>query len=188
MRFLKKSEGSIVVASHHSSASPQVAFFLPHLGGGGTEKMVVTLANGLASHGYAVDMVLVRAVGVYRHALFESIRVVDLNAISSYFSVFGLAVLYGGASASSAGRFPKCDQFTGIDCTLAIWFPHRGSQFGSRTQYLSSEISPGKRRWKRNSWHGSIRADKIISCLRESCCHGCGAVYGPGSSPDRCNL
>jgi len=78
------------MARHDSSANPQVAFFLPHLGGGGTEKMVVTLANGLSARGYAVDMVLVQAVGMYLETLSKKIRVVDLNAKNSYLAVPGL--------------------------------------------------------------------------------------------------
>lgn len=69
---------------------PHVAFYLPHLGGGGTEKMVTTLANGLSARGYNVDMVLVRASGTYLQTLSRSIHVVDLEAKNSYLSLPGL--------------------------------------------------------------------------------------------------
>ncbi|MGZ6315785.1 MAG: glycosyltransferase [Anaerolineales bacterium] len=69
------------------SARPQVAFFLPHLGGGGTERMVAALANGMSIRGYRVDMILVRAVGVYLQTLHENIHVVDLRANNSYASL-----------------------------------------------------------------------------------------------------
>ncbi len=67
-----------------SSAPPHVAFFLPHLGGGGTERMVATLANGLSARGYAVDIVLVSAAGTYLETLSKDIRVVDLGSRNSY--------------------------------------------------------------------------------------------------------
>ena len=72
------------------AASPHVAFFLPHLGGGGTEKMVATLGNGLSALGYRVDMVVVQARGVYLESLAEEIRVIDLHARNSYLAVPGL--------------------------------------------------------------------------------------------------
>ncbi len=75
------------VDENQSRGGPHVAFFLPDLGGGGTEKIVVTLANGLFERGYRVDVVLVRAEGVYRRLLKETIEVVDLKAMNSYFSL-----------------------------------------------------------------------------------------------------
>ena len=69
---------------------PQVAFFLPHLGGGGTEKMTMMLANGLAARGYKIDMVLVRSEGLHIELLSPEVRTVDLNSSSSYFALAGL--------------------------------------------------------------------------------------------------
>ncbi len=65
----------------------RVAFFLPHLGGGGTEKAVVTLANGLAARGYAVDMILVRWVGQLTLGLSKNVRTIDLKAVDSYLAL-----------------------------------------------------------------------------------------------------
>ena len=166
MHFLNKSEGSLVVPSHYSSASPRVAFFLPHLGGGGTEKMVVTLANGLASRGCVVDMVLVRAVGVYRRALLESIQVVDLNAINSYFSVLGLA-------AYLRERQPQVLvsslNVTNLLAVVARWLSGSESQVAIR---IENTISVQRHvRWKKEvekillAWLYP-RADKIIAVSR----------------------
>ena len=65
----------------------RVAFFLPHLGGGGTEKAVVTLANGLAARGYAVDMILVRWVGQLTVGLSKNVRTIELKAVDSYLAL-----------------------------------------------------------------------------------------------------
>ena len=75
------------MAHTDSSASPHVAFFLPHLGGGGAEKMVGALANGLSVRGYAVDMVLVRAGGVYQQSLSEKVHLIDLDSRNSYLAL-----------------------------------------------------------------------------------------------------
>ncbi len=69
---------------HEPASRPDVAFFLPHLGGGGAEKMVATLANGLAGRGYHVEMVLVQATGVHLQTLSPLVYVVDLHARNSY--------------------------------------------------------------------------------------------------------
>ncbi len=66
---------------------PKVAFFLPHLGGGGAEKVMVTFANEFAARGYKVDMVLVKAVGTYIGLLSEEVRVVNLGSANTYFSM-----------------------------------------------------------------------------------------------------
>ncbi|HTP01927.1 MAG TPA: glycosyltransferase, partial [Anaerolineales bacterium] len=63
------------------------ALFLPHLRGGGAEKMVAALANGLSARGYRVDMVLVRAAGVHLQELSAEVQVIDLAARNSYLAL-----------------------------------------------------------------------------------------------------
>lgn len=57
----------------------QLSILLPDLSGGGAERVAVNLANGFARRGYAVDMVLMSATGVFLHELLPEIRVVDLQ-------------------------------------------------------------------------------------------------------------
>ncbi|MDO8775166.1 MAG: glycosyltransferase [Burkholderiaceae bacterium] len=56
-----------------------ISIFLPDLRGGGAERVVVNLANGFALRGYAVDLVLLSAVGEFLTDLRPEIRVVDLR-------------------------------------------------------------------------------------------------------------
>ena len=79
-----------IEADFRTHNAPKVAFFIPDLGGGGTQKVVVTLANELAARGYTVDMVLVQASGLYRRSLSEAVEVVDLRAANTYFSLLAL--------------------------------------------------------------------------------------------------
>ncbi len=58
----------------------QLAIFLPSLAGGGAERALVNLAHGLADQGYAVDLVLARAVGPYLREVRPPVRLVDLQA------------------------------------------------------------------------------------------------------------
>lgn len=57
----------------------KVAVFLPSLAGGGAERAMLNLADGLARR-CAVDLVLARAKGPYLKEVHEPIRLVDLKA------------------------------------------------------------------------------------------------------------
>jgi glycosyltransferase involved in cell wall biosynthesis len=57
-----------------------VAIYLPSLRGGGAERVMVTLANGFAARGYAVDLVLATAEGPYLKDVDAAVRLVDLKA------------------------------------------------------------------------------------------------------------
>ncbi len=59
-----------------------VAFFLPSLGGGGAERCMLTLAQGFASEGLEVDMLLATANGPYLSQVTGKLRIVDLKSKS----------------------------------------------------------------------------------------------------------
>lgn len=61
-------------------ATGPVAIYLPTLGGGGAERAMVTLANGLMERGVEVDLVLASAEGPYLADVRCGVRVVDLGA------------------------------------------------------------------------------------------------------------
>ncbi len=58
----------------------RLAIFLPGLYGGGAERTMLNLAQGVAERDYAVDLVLARAEGPLLAEVPESVRVVDLRA------------------------------------------------------------------------------------------------------------
>lgn len=58
----------------------QIAIFLPSLNGGGAERAMVNLANGLVEHGYPVDLVLAQASGPYLDLVKPDVRLVNLAA------------------------------------------------------------------------------------------------------------
>lgn len=67
-----------------------VAIFLPSLEGGGAERAMVTLANGFASRGQRVDLVLASAQGPYLAEVTADVRVVDLGTRGVVASLPGL--------------------------------------------------------------------------------------------------
>lgn len=56
----------------------KIAIFLPSLRGGGAERIMVTLANEFALRGYAVDLVLLEAVGPYLSEVSPKVIIRDL--------------------------------------------------------------------------------------------------------------
>lgn len=65
----------------------RVAIFVPSLRGGGAERVMVTLANGFAERGLAVDLVLAKAEGPYLDDVDAGVRIIDLRASRVLFSL-----------------------------------------------------------------------------------------------------
>ena len=57
-----------------------IAFFLPTLSGGGAERVMVNLAQGMTDRGYPVDLVVAAAEGELLGQLPVGVRLVDLRA------------------------------------------------------------------------------------------------------------
>jgi glycosyltransferase involved in cell wall biosynthesis len=69
----------------------RVALFVPTLGGGGAERVMVTLANALAERRFAVDFVLWTETGPLRNLLSEKVQVVALGTCNPARLVFRFA-------------------------------------------------------------------------------------------------
>jgi len=61
-------------------STKRVAFFLPYLGGGGAERVIVNLAQGFAKHGFRVDLILAKVEGPYLSQLSPRVQVVNLGS------------------------------------------------------------------------------------------------------------
>lgn len=64
-----------------------IAFFLPNLEGGGTERAIVALANSIAKLDVIVDLVLERASGPYLAEVSPKVRIVNLNSRGKLHSI-----------------------------------------------------------------------------------------------------
>ncbi|GKR08303.1 glycosyl transferase [Aeromonas caviae] len=60
--------------------SKKIAIFIPSLGGGGAERVIVTLANEIADRGYSLDLVVSNAKGDYLNDVSKNVKLVDLRA------------------------------------------------------------------------------------------------------------
>ncbi|PSB24867.1 glycosyl transferase [Stenomitos frigidus ULC18] len=65
-----------------SPSTPFLSVFLPALEGGGAERAMLHLAEGLAGRGFKIDLVLAETKGAYLDTVPSSIRIVDLKARS----------------------------------------------------------------------------------------------------------
>jgi glycosyltransferase involved in cell wall biosynthesis len=65
----------------------KVAFLMPNLKTGGTERTMSQLATGFSKHGLQVDFILVKAQGSFIGQLPPQITVIDLNLSSTYLSL-----------------------------------------------------------------------------------------------------
>jgi glycosyltransferase involved in cell wall biosynthesis len=68
------------IKQHPHLSKERVCLFLPSLHGGGAEKVMFNLAQGLCKLGLKVDLVLVQAEGAYLKELPDAVRVIDLKA------------------------------------------------------------------------------------------------------------
>lgn len=59
--------------------TPDLALFIPTLGGGGAERVFLNLANGFVERGYRVDLVLASAQGSYLSELDSRVQLVDFR-------------------------------------------------------------------------------------------------------------
>lgn len=69
----------------------RVAIYLPSLGGGGAERITVTLANAIAARGHQVDFLLAKCEGPYLKDVSPDIRIVDLGNRRTFASLLPLA-------------------------------------------------------------------------------------------------
>ena len=70
-----------------TAVGTKVALFLPALSGGGAERVMLHIASGLADNGLSVDLVLARAEGPYMTHIPSTVRLVDLKARQTLFSL-----------------------------------------------------------------------------------------------------
>lgn len=58
----------------------RLAFFLPDLTEGGAQRVILNLIGGIADYDFAIDLVLVRAIGPYLADVPAKVRIIDLGA------------------------------------------------------------------------------------------------------------
>ncbi|WP_017304929.1 glycosyltransferase [Spirulina subsalsa] len=109
---------------------PDVALFLRYLGGGGAERVMLNLAQGLLDEGLNVDLVLGQAWGPHLEKIPSKLRLINLDSASAWQIVFTLR------------KYLKTEQPKALLSALhysneiAIWAKHLG---GISTKIIVSE-------------------------------------------------
>jgi glycosyltransferase involved in cell wall biosynthesis len=67
-------------AANHLNRLSRVAIFLPSLGGGGAERVLLTVTKGCVDRGIGVDLLLSKAAGAYLGEIPPSVRVIDFKS------------------------------------------------------------------------------------------------------------
>ena len=104
-----------------------IAFYLPGLQGGGAERVILNLAQGITERGLAVDLVLAAATGPLLDQIPPGVRLVDLKAARVLRSI------------RSARRVPEAGAAAGPGVVPEPREP--GGALGRKTG------GPGRRRW-----------------------------------------
>jgi glycosyltransferase involved in cell wall biosynthesis len=73
-------EFSTDAAAANRCEAKAIAIYLPSLRGGGAERVMINLAQGLTERGHSVDLVLAAAEGAYLEQVPPGVRLVDLAA------------------------------------------------------------------------------------------------------------
>lgn len=69
----------------------RICIFIPSLGGGGAERMMVILANEFSERGYCVDLILAKSGNTYMQLLSEKVNIINLNSSRTITSILPLA-------------------------------------------------------------------------------------------------
>lgn len=69
-----------IQSNHAAVSSIKLAIFVPSMEGGGAERVMMALANGISARGYQMDLVLASAQGPYLKSISPKVRIVDLQS------------------------------------------------------------------------------------------------------------
>lgn len=136
---------------------PSISIFLPALAGGGAERAMLHLAQGLAERGFKTDLVLANAEGDYLASVPSSIRVVDLQArfpvlisktiaLQHYLKQEQPAVLFSALDILSSAIWAQ--RLAGVPTRVIMCVQtHLSRQFRNHQPHTIGRIRPLLVRW-----------------------------------------
>ncbi len=136
---------------------PTISIFLPALAGGGAERAMLHLAQGLAERGFPTDLVLARAEGDYLSHVPASIRVVDLQsrfpvimsktiALRRYLQQEQPALLFSALDILSSAIWAQ--RLAGVSTRIVMCVQtHLSRQFRNHQPNTMGKVRPFLVRW-----------------------------------------
>ncbi|WP_421654655.1 glycosyltransferase [Leptothermofonsia sp. ETS-13] len=137
--------------------NPRISFFLPALAGGGAERAMLHLAQGLAERGFPTDLVLAKAEGDYLSHVSASVRVVDLKsrspvvvsktiALRRYLQQEQPAVLFSALDILSSAIWAQ--RLAGVSTRIVMCVQtHLSRQFRNHQPNTMGKVRPLLVRW-----------------------------------------
>lgn len=148
-----------------------IALYVPSLRGGGAERVMVLLANGLAERGYAVDLVTASAEGPYRTEVSSSVQLVDLEAKRVAASLPGLvrylrlakpkSMLSAVAHANVIAVLARF--FAHIPTRLVVSEHNTLSESRKRTKDLNGKVVQSLMRWAYSKADAVVAVSKGVA-------------------------
>lgn len=141
----------------YAVSNPTVSFFLPALEGGGAERAMLHVAQGLAAQGIGVDLVLAEAKGAYLSKVPPSIRIVDLQAqfpvllsktlaLHRYLQQQQPKVLFSALDILSSATWAQ--RLAGVPTRIVMCVQtHLSQQFRDHQPHTMGRIRPRLVRW-----------------------------------------
>jgi glycosyltransferase involved in cell wall biosynthesis len=131
-----------------------IAFYLPSLRGGGAERVIINLAQGLSERGLPVDVVLAAAEGAFLDHLPPSVRVVDLHAGRVLRS---FVPLVGYLRRERPRALVSSLTHANVIALVAARLARRGTPVIATVHNTMSESSPQQSALRRALWPALVR-------------------------------
>jgi glycosyltransferase involved in cell wall biosynthesis len=141
----------------------EIVLFLSDLSGGGAERVMVALANGFATRGRSVDLVLARARGPYLDEIAPQVQVFDLEAGSS---IRALPALIEYLRARRPSALLTTLHHTGIVALMAKWLAGSSVRVYLREANTLSAVRPRTFRGRMlivAARHSYLLADGVVA-------------------------
>lgn len=155
--------------SNHSEPDQRIAIYTSSMKGGGAQRAMMNLAQGLCSRGYQIDLVLSKAEGPYLKELPEQVRLIDLNSKRVLNSLFPL-VRYLRKERPVA--MVSSLDYVNIIAIWARWLSDIKCRLVINEQNTLSKAALGAKKWRNRftPWlakHFYPRADEIVACAED---------------------
>lgn len=132
-----------------------IALLVPSLEGGGAERVMLLLANGLAARGLEVELVVATRIGAYADLVAPEVRVINLSAARVIRSLPGL-VRYLRHRRPSV--LISALSHTNIIATIAVRLAARGTPLIVTEHVHASAEAAATRSWRLTVQHALMRA------------------------------
>lgn len=142
----------------------RVAIFIPSLHGGGAEKAMVNVANGIVRKGYSVDLILTKAEGEYLNDINKDVNIINLNKPRVLYSILPLIKYLRNIQPHS---ILSAMNYVNLICIFSVWMSGVKSRIIVSERTTLSKVKKFNKNYKRKIINLLVKkmytfTDKII--------------------------